>query len=197
MLHSARSRSLASGAGSSRAVITTPTELIKIRQQQCTGDTTARGIAAGIYQAGGLRALYRGAAATAMRDCGYGAYFLSYEATLRFLSSHGESRQGWPVLVAGGVAGIMGWLTTFPLDVVKTRIHGTGPGADVAQASPLARIVSTAAAPYRTTWSTIVHSYRNEGVSVFYRGLAPTLIRAVPVNMATFALFEAVVNALT
>ena len=31
--------------------------------------------------------------------------------------------------------------------------------------------------PYRTTWSAIVHSFRNEGAGVFWRGLAPTLIR--------------------
>ena len=31
--------------------------------------------------------------------------------------------------------------------------------------------------PYRTTWSTIVYSYRNEGLGVFFRGLSPTLIR--------------------
>lgn len=49
--------------------------------------------------------------------------------------------------------------------------------------------------PYRTTWSTIVHSYRTEGIRVFFRGLAPTLIRAIPVNMVTFGTFEAIVHA--
>ncbi|KAG5641318.1 hypothetical protein DXG03_005539 [Asterophora parasitica] len=51
--------------------------------------------------------------------------------------------------------------------------------------------------PYRTTLSTIVNSYRANGWRVFYRGLAPTLIRAIPVNMVTFATFEAVVKALS
>lgn len=31
--------------------------------------------------------------------------------------------------------------------------------------------------PYRTTLSTIINSYRAEGISVFYKGLSPTLIR--------------------
>ncbi|KAF7309474.1 hypothetical protein MIND_00318200 [Mycena indigotica] len=188
------------GSGIVSAVVTTPTELIKIRQQQCVGHTTARGIAVGIVKSAGLPGLYRGLTATALRDCGYGAYFVSYEATCRLLSTPGETRQGWPVLVAGGVAGIAGWLATFPLDVVKTRIQGTGLVIEPA----LAPLLGTTVAqnlntmntnPYQNTWSAIVNSYRNEGLAVFYRGLAPTLIRAVPVNMVTFAVFEAVIGA--
>ncbi|KAF7289409.1 hypothetical protein HMN09_01334200 [Mycena chlorophos] len=185
------------GSGIVSAVVTTPTELIKIRQQQCTGDTTARGVAAEIIRAGGVRGLYRGAIATAGRDIGYGAYFASYEATARMFSRPDETRQGWPVLLAGGVAGIIGWLATFPLDVVKTRIQGTGVGLVAPGVTPLivASEVAPRANPYRNTWSAVVHSYRTEGLGVFYRGLAPPLIRAVPVNMVTFAVFEAVVAA--
>ncbi|KAJ7746742.1 carnitine/acyl carnitine carrier [Mycena maculata] len=215
------------GSGVVSAVVTTPTELIKIRQQQFTGVSTARGVAADIVKAGGLSGLYRGAVSTALRDCGYGAYFAAvrashiccdtrvvhgyrlhlcrqYEATTRVLAVPGEERAGWPVLVAGGVAGVVGWLVTFPMDVVKTRVQGSGPGAFPSSASPLlgaspvfpgSSLANAPENPYRTTWSTIVHSYRREGLRVFYRGLAPTLIRAVPVNMVTFAVFEAVVNA--
>jgi len=95
------------------------------------------------------------------------------------------------VLVSGGVAGVVGWSATFPIDVVKTRVQGTGPGITAAAVAPL----TPGANPYRTTWSTIVNSYRAEGIPVFFRGLAATLIRAVPVNMVTFGVFEAVVGA--
>lgn len=37
--------------------------------------------------------------------------------------------------------------------------------------------------PYRTIRSTVLHSYREEGWGVFVRGLGPTLLRSVPVNM--------------
>ena len=72
----------------------------------------------------------------------------------------------WPALLAaGGLAGIAGWLGTFPFDVIKTRVQSTfGSGANN---------------PYRNTWSTIVHSYQQEGLKVFFRGLAPTLVRYV------------------
>ncbi|KAJ6485812.1 carnitine/acyl carnitine carrier [Mycena sanguinolenta] len=185
------------GSGIVSAIITAPTDLIKIRQQQCISTSTARGIALEIIRTRGVSGLYRGTVVTMLRDSGYGAYFASYEATLRALSTPGERRGGWQVLVAGGVAGVVGWLVTFPLDVVKTRVQGTGPGALLSPpgAPPLVREVTQTVNLYRTTWSTIVNSYRAEGLPVFYRGLAPTLIRALPVNMVTFGVFELVVNA--
>lgn len=85
------------------------------------------------------------------------------------------------LLVAGGVAGVMGWLVTFPFDVVKTRVQST----DWTPINPHEReplldsrgSIGPKDSPYRTTLSTVLNSYRTEGVSVFYRGLAPTLIR--------------------
>ncbi|KAJ7643299.1 carnitine/acyl carnitine carrier [Mycena polygramma] len=185
------------GSGIVSAAITTPTELVKIRQQQFTGASTARSVAAGIVKAGGIVGLYRGSAATVLRDApGYAAYFASYEATARALSTPGEKRAGgWQVLVAGGVAGIVGWLATFPMDVVKTRVQGSGPGALLGTGTSLLAGTNPPVNPYRTTWSAIVNSYRAEGLPVFYRGLAPTLIRAVPVNVVTFGVFEFVVSA--
>jgi hypothetical protein len=66
--------------------------------------------------------------------------------------------------------------------------------------------------PYRTTWSTIVVSYREEGLPVFVAGLAPTLWRyatqnkyiypqliisfsAVPMTIVTFAVHDLIITA--
>ncbi|KAF8957139.1 carnitine/acyl carnitine carrier [Flammula alnicola] len=230
------------GSGIVSSIVTTPTELIKIRQQSLLTPTTARQVALQIFREGGIAGLYRGLLVTALRDCGYGAYFAAYEATCRYFSSPSSSnilaqvenemtQLSWPaLLLAGGVAGVAGWVATFPFDVVKTRVQGSQPVFVSSSAAPIspAAIASAAgpssaatplllggrqrgtvwdANPYRTTWSTIVHSYRNEGISVLFRGLSPTLIRlmqkscprasAIPVNMATFATFEAVVHALS
>jgi len=211
------------GSGIVSSIVTTPTELIKIRQQSLLTQTTARKVVLQIIHENGVAGLYRGLPVTALRDCGYGAYFAAYEATCRYLSSssttsdpfvQAEIRLSWPaLLLAGGIAGIAGWLATFPLDVVKTRMQGSpttrGTSSPVSSAfvhmspnslptTPLLCQESHASRhvnPYRTILSTIVHSYRTEGFQVFFRGLSPTLIRAVPVNMATFATFEAVVHA--
>jgi solute carrier family 25 carnitine/acylcarnitine transporter 20/29 len=79
------------------------------------------------------------------------------------------------MLLAGGVAGVVGWLATFPLDVVKTRIQGSSAAAP--EPSHATATHAPPAHPYRTMLSTITHSYRSEGPGVFFRGLAPTLIR--------------------
>ncbi|EPQ56195.1 mitochondrial carrier [Gloeophyllum trabeum ATCC 11539] len=196
------------GSGIVSSIITTPTELIKIHQQNTLGKTpSARQVALDIFRKHGVRGLYRGITATAIRDCGYGAYFFGYEATCRYFSrtpptaipstGHPEAPiLTWPVLLlAGAVAGIAGWVATFPFDVVKTRVQSTF-GEPIAAPSAAAETRLTPN-PYRNILSTIIHSYRTEGLSVFFRGLAPTLIRAIPVNMVTFATFEGVVHLLS
>ncbi|KAJ3576537.1 hypothetical protein NP233_g368 [Leucocoprinus birnbaumii] len=191
------------GSGIVSSIITTPIELIKIRQQSSFARTTARSVAWQIYRTHGLRGLYRGVTATALRDCGYGAYFFAYEATCRLLATstpplvpadhssilleveNDVNQLSWPVLLlAGAVAGVVGWFATFPLDVVKTRIQGsyvdrqhhaisTTPLLD----RPVPGHKIDPSHPFRNTFSTIVYSYKTEGFSVFFRGLGPTLIR--------------------
>lgn len=92
------------------------------------------------------------------------------------------------LLLAGGLAGPMSWLSTFPFDVIKTRM----------QTHIRSSVDSTKSkSPYATTLGTIAYCYRTEGLKVFFAGLAPTLIRAVPVNAVTFATFELVVGILS
>lgn len=39
-----------------------------------------------------------------------------------------------------------------------------------------------------------IKSYQAEGISVFFRGIIPTLIRAWPVNAVTFYVYEIMIN---
>lgn len=47
---------------------------------------------------------------------------------------------------------------------------------------------SSAVNPFQTTKSTVFHAWRTGGLRSFYIGLAPTLLRAIPTNIATFSL---------
>ena len=99
-----------------------------------------------------------------------------------------------PLLLAGGAAGIIGWLGTFPFDVIKTRMqaHDIGTSAHTGTGSR---------AGEGTLWRATRGLYAEGGGSgggggrmrVFWRGFVPTIVRAVPVNMAVFGTFEGVV----
>src|SRR5437667_435016 len=80
----------------------------------------------------------------------------------------------WPILfLAAGTAGIAGWVAKFPMDVIKTRMQST----DVDSGGQRRRH------HYRTILSTAIHSYRSEGYRILFRGLVPTLIRCVSVQV--------------
>jgi len=189
------------GTGMIGAIVTTPTELVKVRQQALLTPVSTRQMLRRIVKQDGIRGLYRGITATGLRDIGYGYYFFAYEATCRYFSQpvYPHHNTGlfqniesdlravpWPaLLLAGGIAGVAGWIMTFPFDLVKTRIQTTC-------ASQRKRGFLQGGG---ITISTFVRSWKNEGPRVFWRGLSPTLIRAIPVNMVTFGAFEAITHA--
>lgn len=189
------------GTGMLGSIVTTPTELVKIRQQSLLTPISTRQMIQRIIQQDGIRGLYRGITTTALRDVGYGSYFFTYEAVCRYFSQpvypHSSSdliesiesdlhAVPWPaLLLAGGAAGVAGWISTFPLDPVKTRIQ-------TSSASEAKRGLFQGGG---VTISTIIQVWKGEGPKVFWRGLAPTLIRAIPVNMVTFGTFEAISHA--
>lgn len=169
-----------------RRIITTPIDRLKILQQSSPPSQPQPSLPSLIRRLG-VTGCYRGLSITALRDLGYGPYFGTYELVSR-VGLEGEP-SAVRKLLAGGCAGIVGWGSTFALDVVKTRIQATQPFALNSQG----KLVPSA---YGTIRSTVASSYREEGWRVFVRGLGPTLLRSVPVNMVCFATFEAVVGVL-
>ncbi len=76
-------------------------------------------------------------------------------------------------LVGGAAAGLACWTLALPMDVVKS----------VVQAAPLNQ-------PQPSIASAISSVYRRAGLSGFWAGAAPCLLRAVPTNAVTFFVFE-------
>lgn len=163
--------------------VCTPVELLKIRLQLQTklpgepGYVGSLRMLREIVRADGLRGLFRGTMGTAARDVpSFAAYFCSFEAVREALDPgcRAERRSTAPLaaLAAGGVAGVACWMVSYPVDVAKSRVQARpGPGSG--------------------TWRTLRAIARQEGPAALFRGLPATLVRALLVNAAVFAVYEA------
>lgn len=170
------------GTGAAQSLLLTPVELLKIRLQlqNQTNPTRAHSgpidVARSIFQAQGLRGIYRGLGITVLRDApSHGVYFWTYEYVREQLHP-GCRKTGQETLrtmvVAGGLAGVASWICCYPLDVVKTRIQ--------AQSS----------SSYSGIVDCFATSVRKEGYSVLWRGLGTAVARAFVVNGAVFTAYE-------
>lgn len=131
-----------------------------------------------LYQEGGVRSLFRGTAATLLRDVpASGAYFLSYELTKNALQSFSGSSEDLSVgriILAGGVAGVFDWIVAFPPDALKSRY----------QTAPEGKYPNG----IRSVFSEMM---AKEGFLALYRGITPVLLRAFPASAACFLGYEA------
>ncbi|CAB1109297.1 unnamed protein product [Ectocarpus sp. CCAP 1310/34] len=186
----------AMGSGLVGSFVVTPVERIKVVMQAALssapssssplaaraggGYANAWGCARGLVAERGLRrGLYAGLGPTLLREVpGYAFYFATYEACKRVLlgKGSGEDSSRGPVLlktaVSGALAGIAAWLPIYPADVVKSRMQSAGASG--------AGMISTASVMWKT-----------EGLAPFYRGLSPTIVRAMVNHAATFLVYEA------
>ncbi|XP_053231162.1 mitochondrial basic amino acids transporter [Podarcis raffonei] len=172
-----------SAAGAIQCVICCPMELAKTRMQlQGTGEYKLKSknyknsldCLVKIYRKEGLKGINRGMVSTFMRETpSFGFYFLTYDCLTRYLGCEAEDSYIIPkLLLAGGMSGIVSWLSTYPVDVIKSRLQADGVGGIVR---------------YHGILDCVRKSYHAEGLRVFTRGLTSTLLRAFPVNAATFA----------
>jgi len=170
-------------AGVFTTVIMAPGERIKCLLQIQSGDpknakySGAMDCARQLYKEEGLfRGVYRGTAATLLRDVpASAAYFAGYELLLRNLTPEGQSRADLSplrILLAGGSAGILNWIVAIGPDTLKSRF----------QTAPAGTYTGV-----RDVFSQMV---RNEGISALFKGLTPVMLRAFPANAACFLGFE-------
>ena len=170
-------------AGAIQSVICCPMELAKTRlQMQGTGERKSTrklyknslDCLVRIYNREGFRGINRGMVTTLLRETpGFGVYFLTYDVLTRAIGCEPDAPYMIPkLLFAGGMSGIASWISTYPVDVIKSRLQADGVGG-VNQYSSIADCVR--------------QSVKKEGYMVFTRGLTSTLLRAFPVNATTFA----------
>ena len=126
---------------------------------------------------GVLSGLYRGEAVTIMREAtAYGAWFLAFEYMMNAdAQRNGIKRDEISQLKVAGYGGLAGealWLSSYPFDVIKSKMQSDGFGPD---------------RRYKSMRDCFAQTYRGEGLRGFWKGIGPTLLRAMPVSAGTFA----------
>ena len=149
-----------------------------------------------IWQGEGVRGIFRGLNITIAREIpAFGLYFASYEAMTR-RSDPTKPLGTFHMLMAGGMAGVVSWLFTYPIDFLKSRlqvcahcIRATRPLHRICFDFLLVRQVDGLAGHrvYKGIGDCIAQTYRHEGFKGFFRGMPTTLIRSFPVNAVTFS----------
>ncbi|XP_017569332.1 solute carrier family 25 member 47-B [Pygocentrus nattereri] len=183
--------------GIAQVSVMSPADIVKVRLQCQTepyegSDLKARPKYRGpmhclftIAREEGVLGLYRGAGALALRDGpSFATYFLVYNTVCEWLSPDNNSqavgkKTDWKVVMfAGGLSGMCGWCIGTPMDVIKARLQTDG--MDKRR--------------YRGLFHCVRESVRIEGPGVLFKGLVLNCIRAFPVNMAVFVMYELVLS---
>jgi solute carrier family 25 carnitine/acylcarnitine transporter 20/29 len=171
-------------AGFCNSFAMSPVELFRIKMQ-CQSDLNKLysgtiDCATQIYKRYGIKGIYQGLGATFVREIpAYSVYFGVYNSLMMRSEKKYGNRKNIPlinVMGYGGLSGFLLWFSTFPMDVIKSRM----------QADSLEQ------RKYKTFIQTTSAIFSEKGLMGFYKGLTPCLIRSIPINAATFLTFETV-----
>ncbi|KAJ5385187.1 Mitochondrial carrier protein [Penicillium concentricum] len=179
-------------AGLTNSVLSGPIEHVRIRLQaqphgagrlysgpiDCVNKLAAQG--------GALRGIYRGQAVTLLREAqAYGAWFMAFEFMMNQDAKRNnvkrEDISKAKIATYGGLAGEVLWLSSYPFDVIKSKMQTDGFGAQQ---------------KYSTMRDCFKKTYAIEGLGGFWKGIGPTLLRAMPVSAGTFLTVELAMQAL-
>ncbi|KAF6032358.1 SLC25A20 [Bugula neritina] len=170
-------------AGVATTVIMAPGERIKclLQIQADSGTKKYAGpmdCAKQLYKTGGIRSVYKGTAATLLRDVpASGVYFAVYETLLlkaaEYQNKARKDLNPGIVLTCGGLTGICNWVVAIVPDTLKSRYQTAPEG--------------TYKNGLRGVFAEIM---RESGPKGLFKGLSPVLVRAFPANAACFFGYE-------
>ncbi|EMG49696.1 hypothetical protein G210_5475, partial [Candida maltosa Xu316] len=170
-------------AGVVNTPVTAPVEQLRILSQSSGKPVPLRETVVKIYRDQGIvNGIYRGFGITLLREIqAYGVWFLTYETLIQKIIDlqHYKSRDqiSTPELLASGaLAGNALWLSSYPLDVIKSNVQSDGFGKDSKFQGSAIRATK--------------YIYAHHGLTGFWRGIVPCLLRAVPCSAGTFASVE-------
>jgi len=166
-------------AGFLTSFLVTPMERIKVMMQASDLYTNELDCANAVLTKEGIRGLLgRGLGPTMAREVpSYGIYFVVYgllsQTAMAVWLGHAAP------LVNGALSGMASWIPVYPIDVVKTLVQNTEGGSTV------------------SSWSVAAQLYRQGGVSAFFDGLTPKMLRAALNHSVTFYMYDIILKSLS
>lgn len=171
-------------SGASVLLFTLPIEVLKVQKQgRIDNRSSYSEMVRNIMRKEGIRGLYRGFGISFwlwVPHCGL--YFYNYDKLQRIFHSRfsKNSTNDKNVLLgkifAGGIAGQIGWLISYPFDSVKTYVQWQPENRNFTKA--------------------FKHLKAKYGLGYFYRGCSVAMLRAFPVSAITLCVYDYVHNIL-
>ena len=126
---------------------------------------------------GVLKGLYRGTTVTLLREAqAYGVWFTTFEYLMNMDARRNNIKRDeistLKIAFYGGLAGEALWIASYPFDVVKSKMQTDAFGEGQ---------------KYRSMRDCFAKVWKADGMGGFWRGIGPTLLRAMPVSAGTFA----------
>ena len=175
---------LASGAsGILTAVLTNPIWVIKTRMLSTARHTpgayksTLQGALA-LYRGEGVRGFYRGLIPSLFGVSHGAIQFMAYEQLKNYSALHlrGGSKEGLTnvdFLALSAASKMFAGSLTYPYQVVRARLQTYDAGEK-----------------YKGVRDVLVKVMRREGLTGFYKGMGPNLVRVLPSTCVTFLVYE-------
>eukprot|EP00475_Leptophrys_vorax_P033162 TRINITY_DN5188_c0_g1_i2.p1 TRINITY_DN5188_c0_g1~~TRINITY_DN5188_c0_g1_i2.p1 ORF type:complete len:190 (-),score=32.16 TRINITY_DN5188_c0_g1_i2:37-606(-) len=173
-------------AGSLTVLVTNPIWMIKtrIQVQSTTGTAEYRGAFdcfRSIIKNEGVMTLYRGIGPAMMLVSNGAIQFMCYEE-LKHYTAHSiltseSDLKSHHFMVIGGISKMISATTTYPLQVIKSRLYQKVQG-------------TKNQLKYKGIRDVITRVVAAEGVRGFYKGLTPQLMKTVPASAMTFFAYE-------
>jgi len=212
-------------AGAASRTVVSPLERIKIIQQvqPVSSSGQYRGVWSSlsrIWREEGFTGFMRGNGINCLRIVPYSAVqFTTYEQLKKLFTDNGKRTLDTPTrLLSGALAGITSVCSTYPLDLVRSRLSiatASIPLQSVQQQQPsaqpmLASSYHTSSSPVAaarplvwtrkdlTVWGMTLKVMRDEGgFFALYRGMVPTAVGVAPyvgINFATYEALRAIIT---
>ncbi|ORY02003.1 mitochondrial carrier [Basidiobolus meristosporus CBS 931.73] len=168
-----------------------PVEVLKTRIMSSAGmsKSSTKGVlkstATKMWKTGGLTSFYKGLTPALIGVMPYAAIDMGLFETLRvtytkYLQSISKNEDEAPSVLAllgcGTISGTVGATSVYPLNLVRTRLMAQGtPGHPYT---------------YDGVMDVVKRTYTREGITGFYRGLVPTLIKVIPAVSISYVVYE-------